>query len=105
MSDEGRFPLVAILDSYIVVPPVDVELGENLGVSQLVYEIGDEGKGVGVADGVFIEVTIVLAWAKSSVLLFDEEERGGLGGVGRADLSGGKVFVEEIFSGFTFIGG
>ena len=44
-------------------------------------------RGVGVADGVFIDVSVVLAGAESSVLLFDEEEGRGLGGVGRAELS------------------
>ena len=32
VGDEGRFPLVAILDADIVVPPMDVELGEMVGV-------------------------------------------------------------------------
>ena len=86
VGNEGCLPLVAIFDSYIVVSPADVELSENLGVSQLVHEIRDEGKGVGVADGMFVDVMIVLAWAESSDLLFDKEKRGGLGRVGRADL-------------------
>ena len=32
VSDEGRLPLVAILDSHVVVPPVDVEFSENLSI-------------------------------------------------------------------------
>ena len=32
VSDEGRLPLVAILDSYVVIPPADVELSENFGI-------------------------------------------------------------------------
>ena len=79
MGDEGRLPLVTVLDSYVVVPPADIELSENLSISQFVHEVGDEGKGVGVADGMFINVMVILAGAESSILLFDEEERGGLG--------------------------
>ena len=30
VGDEGRFPLVTILDSYVVVPPPDVKLSEDL---------------------------------------------------------------------------
>ena len=75
MGDEGRFPLVAILDLYIVVSPPNIEFGEDLSVSQFIYEVGDKGKGVGVADGVLVDVAIVLAWTESSIFLFDEEER------------------------------
>ena len=88
VGNEGRLPLVTIFDSYVVVSPADVELSENLGVSQLVHEIGDEGKGVGVADGMFVDVMIVLARAESSILLFDKEEGRGLRGVRWADLPG-----------------
>ena len=44
-------------------------------------------------NGVFVDVAIVLAGAESSILLFDEEERGGLWRIGWADLSRGQVFV------------
>ena len=87
VGDEGGFPLVSVLDSHIVVSPPDIEFGEDLGVSQFVYEVGDERKGIGVSDGVFVDVAVVLARAKSSVLLFDEEEGRCLGRVGWADFS------------------
>ena len=44
MDNEGGFPLVTILDSYIVVSPVDVKLGENFDIPYFVDEVGDEGK-------------------------------------------------------------
>ena len=75
MGNEGCLPLVAVLDSYIVVSPVNVKLGEDFGISQLIYEVGDEGKGVGIANSVFVDVMIVLARAESSVFLFNEKER------------------------------
>ena len=78
MGNEGHLPLVAILDSYVVVSPVYVKFGEDLSVSQFVYEVGDKGKGVGVTDGVFVDIAVVLARAKSTIFLFDEEEGGGL---------------------------
>ena len=37
VCDEGSFPLVSVLDSDIVVPPVDIELGEDLGSFELVH--------------------------------------------------------------------
>ena len=39
-------------------------------------------------NGVFIDISIVLAGAESSVFLFDEEEGRGLRGVRWADLPG-----------------
>ena len=52
----------------------------------------------------FIEVSVVLAGAEVSVLLFDKEEGGGLGRVGRADFARSEIFVKEVFCGFLFIG-
>ena len=89
MGDEGRFPLVAILDMDVVISPMNIEFGEVVSVFQLVHEVRDERKGVGVTDGVFIEVSVVLAGVEFSVFLFDEEERGRLGGVRRTNLSSG----------------
>ena len=56
-------------------------------------------------NGVFVEVSVVLAGTESSVFLLDKEEGGGLRGVGGADFSGTKVFVEEFFGGKTFVRG
>ena len=53
----------------------------------------------------FIDVTVVLAWAKSAILLFDKEERRGLGGVGRADFPRSEVFIQEVLSGFSLVWG
>ena len=41
MGDEGRFPLVPILDVDVVVSPLDIELGKDLGVFHLVDEVLD----------------------------------------------------------------
>ena len=89
VGDKGRLPLVTIFDADVVIPPSNVELGEVASVFQLVYEVGDEGKGVGVTGSVFIEVPVILARTKFSVLLLDKEEGRRLGGVGRANLPSG----------------
>ena len=105
MGDEGCFPLVTVFDPYIVVSPSDVKFSEDLSISQLIHKVGDEGKGVGVADGVLVDVMVVLAGAESAILFFNKEEGGGLGGIGWADLSRGEVFVQEVLSGFVFVQG
>ena len=33
MGDKGCLPLVTILYSYVVVPPLNIKLGENFGVT------------------------------------------------------------------------
>ena len=87
MGDKGCFPLVAIFDPHVVVSPTNIKFGEDFGILQFVDEIGDEGKGIGITDGMFIDVVVILARAKSSIPLFDEEEGGRLWRVGQANLS------------------
>ena len=89
VGDEGSLPLVTIFDADIVVPPMNIKLGEVASVFQLVHEVRDEREGVGVAGGVFIEVAVVLAGVEFTVFLLDKEERGCLEEVGRTDLSSG----------------
>ena len=87
MGDEGCLPLVTILDVDVVVPPMNIELGEVASVFQLVHKVGDERKEIGIAGSVFIEVSVVLAGVEFAIFLLDKEERRCLGGVGRTDLS------------------
>ena len=81
VCDESGLPLVAVLDTDIVVPPSNVKFGEVASIFQLVHEVRDKGKGVGVSGGVFVEVSVVLAGTEFAILLFDEEEGGRLEGV------------------------
>ena len=62
MGYKGGFPLVSIFDSDIVVSLVDIELGKNLCSLELINKVRDEEKGVGVPNGIFIQVAIVLEW-------------------------------------------
>ena len=73
MGDEGRFPLVSISD---------VKFGEDL-VFHLINEILDQQEGVGVFDGVGVDVSVILAWLEGvgSILFINEEEGCCLGGV------------------------
>ena len=86
VGNEGSFPLVAVLDLNIVIPPMDIKLGEVTSIFQFVYKVRDKRKGVGIMGGMFIEVVVILARAKLAILLFDKEERRCLGRVRRANL-------------------
>lgn len=104
MSDEGSLPLVAILDSNIVVPLIDIKLGENLGVLKVVNKIHDQRKGVCVPDSVLVQVLVVLAGSELAVLV-DKEEGGGLQRLGRSDLPRLEMLLDNGFHDFLFIWG
>ena len=89
MGNEGHFPLISVLDVDIVVLPSNIKLGEVLCIFKFVNEVRDKRKRIGVLDGVFIQIMIVLAGAKFPILLLDKEERGGLGRIRGMDLSRG----------------
>ena len=50
-----------------------------------------------------VEVSVILAGSEASILFFNEEERGSLGGFGRTDFPRTKVFVDELICGFLFL--
>ena len=102
MGNESGLPLVAFLDADVVVSPSYVKLGKDLGVFEFVDEVRDQREGVRVSDGVFIEVTIVLAGSESAVLFLDKEEGRCLRGFRRADLPGAKVFINEVIGSLSF---
>jgi hypothetical protein len=51
VGDEGGKVLVAFLDSDLVVAGFHVELGEDLGSSNLIHDLVDVGEGVRISDG------------------------------------------------------
>ena len=87
VDDESHLPLVSVLNANIVVSPSNVKLGKVPGIFEFVDKVRDEGEGVCVVDGMLIQIAVILAGAEFPILLFDEEERGGLGGVGGTDFS------------------
>ena len=102
MSDEGSFPLVAFLYSDIVISPLYVKLGEDLGIFKFVNEVRNQGEGVCISDSVAIEVSVILARSEASILFLDEEESGSLGGFGRTDFPRVKVFIDELICSLPF---
>ena len=86
VGDEGCLPLVAIFDVDVVISLVNVEFGEVVSIFQLVHKVEDEGKGVCIMGGAFVEVVIVLAKGEFAILLFNDKKRGCLRGIGRSYL-------------------
>ena len=75
MGDEGGLPLMPILDLDVVVPLLNIKLSKISSIFQLVNEVRDERKRVGIMGGVFIEIATVLTRVKFIILLFNKEER------------------------------
>ena len=66
--------MVSILDPDVVVAPADVKFGKKRASAQVVDELGNEWEGVVVANGPFVDGSVVLYGSKFPVLLLDEEE-------------------------------
>ena len=88
MGDEGGFSLMPIFDLDIIVSSLDVKFGEDFRSLEFIDEVGNERERVCITDSVFVNIAIVLAGLKATVLLFDEEERGCLWRVRGADFAG-----------------
>ena len=61
MGDEHGLPLVSIFDMNIIITPLDIEFCEYFCPLEFVDKIRNERKRIGVAGGMFIDVSIVLA--------------------------------------------
>ena len=77
-SDEHCFPLVFLPDADVVIAPSNIKLGEQCRVLHIINQLRDEGERVPIADGVGIEISIVLAQSQGSVLFGHEEKWRGL---------------------------
>ena len=75
-GDEHSLPLISFLDVDVVIPPSYVHFGEVFGSIQSIDEGRDEGERIHIPDSMFIEIPIVLARVKPSVLLLNEEGGG-----------------------------
>ena len=94
---KGSFPLVSISDPNIVVSPAHVQFSESFCSFEFVEEFTNQGKGIGVLDRMFIEISVILAWSKLSILLIDEEERWCHLGFRWSDIALFEVVLEEFF--------
>src|SRR5882762_5537318 len=90
-------------DTNVVVSPTNVELGEVVGIMQLINEVRDERERSGILDSDIIKTAIVLYRAEFAILLVDKEEGTGHGRLGGADITTTKVVHNIILQGSSFI--
>ena len=79
-GNESSFPLILLSDVNVVISPMNVEFGEQCGLLHIIDEFWDEREWIGISDSVGVQVAVILAWTKGSILLWYKEEGGGLGG-------------------------
>jgi hypothetical protein len=60
---EGSLPFVPILNTNIIVSPVDVELGEQSASTKAINGLGNERGNVLILFGPFVDQSIVLNWS------------------------------------------
>ena len=63
----------------VVITPMNVKLGEVVGVVQLINEVWDERERGCILDSDIIKTVIVLYRAEFAILLVDKEEGAGHG--------------------------
>ena len=85
-GDESGFSLILLPDVNVVISPTNVKFGEQGGLLHVINEFRNEGEWISIPDSVGVQVAVILAWAKSSILLGYKEEGGGLGGLRRYNL-------------------
>jgi hypothetical protein len=66
IGNECGFPLVTFSNSHIVISPMNVKLGEDLGILDLINEFRDQWERVVILDSHAIEFPIVLDRSKIS---------------------------------------
>ena len=57
---EGGFVFITLTYLDIVIPPVNIEFGEDMCTPQVMYERGNEREGVLIAHHPFIDISVVL---------------------------------------------
>ena len=84
----------------IVIPPVNIKLGEYTSILKFVDDIGDEREEVLVLDHEQVQLTVVLHWMEFTILLLNKEEGRSEGrNRGSNITTSGHIIEEGIESG------
>jgi hypothetical protein len=102
IGGKHRFPLVSLLYSYHVVPPLDVKFGELCTVAESINELWYEGERVVVSDSPLVYGAIVLHRSELSVLFLDTEESCSIWTFQRAYSPSFLVFFEKFLEFLLF---
>jgi hypothetical protein len=104
IGDESCFPLISVFNSYVVVSPSDIHLGEVPCFLELIEEVRNSGEWVGVPNCACVELLLVLAEAESPILLCYKEEGGGLWRFRFSNVAFFEVFFDKCVQFLVFFG-
>src|SRR5882672_4145106 len=93
---KGCLPLVASGDVHIVVVSTQVELGVDLGTSELVKEVGDKRDWVLILPGELVEVPKVDTESQGPIFLLPKQDRGTCWRLGQSDEPFAKHVIKEF---------
>ncbi len=69
-----RFLFITFADTYIVIPPSDIELCVYVCITEIADEIHDEREGVLISNRECVDLSVVLHGSQFAVLFLDEEK-------------------------------
>jgi hypothetical protein len=88
--------LIAILDANVVVSPTDIKLGKPLLAYEALDEFLDEEEWISIADGEFIECSVILYGSPVPICFSDPKEWRGLRRLGDMDVSLFELVVDPF---------
>jgi hypothetical protein len=103
IGGERSLPFVARFNTNVVVPPPNIEFGEDAGVLKMIDDIQGQGKGIPILDGKVIQLSVVLDKSESSILFLNEKDRGSDWGFGRDNVAFTQVFLQEPIQFLLFV--
>jgi hypothetical protein len=62
-GEEGGFPLISIFNANIIVPPTDIEFGEQGASAEAIDGSGNKGGDIPILFGPFVNWTVILYWS------------------------------------------
>jgi hypothetical protein len=95
--------LVAFFNPDVIIPPANVELGEQAMFSNSWDQFTDEQEGIFILDSPVVYFAVVLDGSQLSILFLDKEEGACDAGVRTNDGSSLQMFLEELFQGYSLI--
>src|SRR6266702_164513 len=71
---KGCFVFVPFANTDVIVPPSYIKFCIDVGIAQIAYKIGDEGKGILVSDCDCVDLSVILDRSEFSILFTNEEK-------------------------------
>src|SRR6266540_3503032 len=88
-----HFPFISFLDTDVVITPTNIHLDITIVFTKIVDQFVNTRKWISIAYSLGVKIMVVLYWAGLSIFLWNKEEGGGLGKMGRSNKTFVKIFL------------